>query len=102
MKEKILEVMKNTNKALTIAEIDNKLGINNIEDTKLLNDSLKELEEAGDIYRSNKDRYMIFENGPLKKGVISINKKGFGFVELEGMDDIFDLLIILMVLFKKI
>ena len=89
MKEKILEVMKNTNKALTIAEIDNKLGINNIEDTKLLNDSLKELEEAGDIYRSNKDRYMIFENGPLKKGVISINKKGFGFVEVEGMDDIF-------------
>ena len=89
MKEKILEVMKNTNKALTFEELDNKLGINNIEDTKSLTECLKELEESGDIYRSNKNRYMIFENGPLKKGIISINKKGFGFVEVEGMDDIF-------------
>ena len=89
MKERILEVLKNTNKALTLEELDVKLGIGNVDDTKLLMESLNELEESGDIYRSNKNRYMIFENGPLKKGTISINKKGFGFVEVDGYDDIF-------------
>ena len=89
MKEKILEVLNNSNKALTYEEVDNKLGISNIEDTKTLIDTLKELEESGDIYKSNKNRYMIFEHGPLKKGIINITKKGFGFVEVEGFDDIF-------------
>ena len=89
MKEKILEVLNNSNKALTYEELDSKLGINNIEDTKSLINELKELEESGDIYKSNKNRYMIFDNGPLKKGIINITKKGFGFVDIEGIDDIY-------------
>ena len=89
MREKILEILKNSNKALSIEELDNELKIDNVEDTKKLFDLLKELEESGEIYHTNKDRYMTFDKSPLKRGIIHVNKKGFGFVEVNGMEDIF-------------
>ena len=48
---------------------------------------LNELEEEGEVYHSNKNKYMIFDNGPLKKGVIRMNKKGFGFVEVNNEEE---------------
>ena len=89
MKDKVLEILKNSNKALTVEEIDDRLNLKNIEETKEFLSILNELEEAGEIYHSNKNKYMIFDNGPLKKGIIRMNKKGFGFVEVEGSEDIF-------------
>ena len=89
MKDRILEILNNSNKALTVEEIDDRLNIKSIEETKEFLSLLNELEEEGEIYHSNKNKYMIFNNGPLKKGVIRMNKKGFGFVEVEGSEDIF-------------
>ena len=89
MKDSILEILNNSNKALTVEEIDDRLNIKSIEETKKFLSLLNELEEEGEIYHSNKNKYMIFNNGPLKKGVIRMNKKGFGFVEVEGSEDIF-------------
>jgi len=89
MKDRILEILENSNKALTVEEIDDRLNIKTIDETRKFLSLLNELEEEGEIYHSNKNKYMIFNNGPLKKGVIRMNKKGFGFVEVEGSEDIF-------------
>ncbi len=89
MKEKILAILNNSNKALSIDEIDNRLQLDDVEATREFLKVLRELEEEGEIYHSNKNKYMPFDNGPLKKGILRMNKKGFGFVEVEGYEDIF-------------
>lgn len=89
MRDKILEILKNSNKALTVEDIDDRLKLKDIKETKEFLSVLNELEEEGEVYHSNKNKYMIFDNGPLKKGIIRMNKKGFGFVEVEGSEDIF-------------
>ena len=87
MRDNILNIMKNSDKALDIYEIQNLLGIDSVEEIKELSDELRSLEEETIIYHSNKDKYMLLENSHLRKGVMRANKKGFGFVEVENMDD---------------
>ena len=89
MKEKIIEVLKKARRALNYEEIDSLLNLKTIEETKEMNDSLKELEEDGEIYFSNKNKYMLFSDSNLRKGVLRVNKKGFGFVEVVGEEDVF-------------
>ena len=89
MRDTILDILKNSDKALTSIEIGNML---NIKDPTLLSELIQELNnlvEAFTIYRSNKDKYMLFENSHLKKGRLSVTKKGFGFVILDNEDDIY-------------
>ncbi len=88
MKDEILKTLKDYGRALTFEEIDSVLNISNVEQTIELQNTLKELEEAGELYHSNKDKYMLFSNSNLRKGVIRINKKGFGFVEVPGEEDL--------------
>ena len=87
MRDNILNIMKNSDKALDIYEIQNLLGIDSVEEIKELSDELRSLEDETIIYHSNKDKYMLLENSHLRKGVMRANKKGFGFVEVENMDD---------------
>ena len=89
MKEKILSILKESDKALSIDELDSALNLNTIEETKAFSDALRELEDSYEIYRSNKNRYMLLENSNLRKGILRMNKKGFGFVEVSGEEDIF-------------
>ena len=87
MRDNILNIMKNSDKALDIYEIQNLLGIDSVDEIKKLSDELRRLEEETVVYHSNKDKYMLLENSHLRKGVMRANKKGFGFVEVENMDD---------------
>ena len=89
MKEKILSILEESDKALSIDELDSALNLNTIEETKAFSDALRELEDSYEIYRSNKNRYMLLENSNLRKGILRMNKKGFGFVEVSGEEDIF-------------
>ena len=89
MKDRILDILKNSNKALTVEDIDDRLNLKDIHETKEFLSVLSELEEDGEVYHTNKNKYMLFDEGPLKKGIIRMNKKGFGFVEVEGSEDIF-------------
>ena len=89
MKDRILDILKNSNKALTVEDIDDRLNLKDINETKEFLSVLGELEEDGEVYHTNKNKYMLFDEGPLKKGIIRMNKKGFGFVEVEGSEDIF-------------
>ena len=87
MKDDIINVLKNCDRAVDIYELQDLLDIKTVDDTKLLGDNLRELEDEVVIYRSNKNKYMMLDKSHLRKGILRANKKGFGFVEVEGLDD---------------
>ena len=90
MRDNIMNVLKNADKALDVYELQDLLGIDTVEETTELMDELKKLEDEVIIYHSNKDKYMLLEDSHLKKGIMRANKKGFGFVEVEGLlDDVY-------------
>lgn len=89
MKEQILEILKNSHSALSIEEIDSLLNISSIEQTKELIELINEMEKKAELYRSNKNKYMLFSDSPYKQGILRVNKKGFGFVEMGEEEDIF-------------
>ena len=47
------------------------------------------MEEETLIYKSNKEKYMLFEGSHLLKGRLNVNKKGFGFLIVDNSDDIY-------------
>ena len=87
MKDNIINILKNTDKALSVFEIEDALGVKDVEKTKELLKELHDLEEETIVSHSNKDKYMLLENSHLRKGVMRANKKGFGFVEVDNLDD---------------
>ena len=90
MKNRIIEALKSVHRALGYEEIDSLLNIRTIEETQEMADALDELVDEGEVYRSNKDKYMLFsENSNLEKGTLVVNKKGFGFVEIPEKEDVF-------------
>ncbi len=89
MKERVIRILKSRNKALSIEELDRELKNKTIEEFQELQKVVDELVEEFVIHRTNKERYMLFEKGPLKKGYLRVNRKGFGFVDLEDEEDIF-------------
>ena len=89
MRDLVLELLKNSDKALSSIEIGNSLNLTTVSELTSLLDVLNTLEEELKIYRTKKDKYMIFENSHLLSGRISINKRGYGFVSVEGLEDDF-------------
>ena len=87
MREEIIELLGKEKRALSATEICDKLNLNTAGELKKLLDNLRILEEGYTVYRSNKDKYMLFENSHLLKGRLSVNKKGFGFVVVDGRDE---------------
>ena len=87
MREEIIELLGKEKRALSATEICDKLNLNTAGELKKLLDNLRILEEGYTVYRSNKDKYMLFENSHLLKGRLSVNKKGFGFVIVDGRDE---------------
>ena len=84
MEDKILEILKSEGKAITIFELEELLGTKNELSLEELTKILYQLEEDALIYHTNKDKYMILEDSHLKKGIMHANKRGFGFVDIEG------------------
>ena len=87
MRDDIINVLKNSDRALTIYELQDALGLQDVSDITKLSEELRKLEEDVVIYCSNKGRYMMLEDSHLRKGTLRANKKGFGFVEIENMED---------------
>ena len=87
MRDDIINILKNSNKAIDIYEIQDLLNIKSVEDTTKLSEELRKLEDEVIIYRSNKNKYMMLEDSHLKKGIMRVNKKGFGFVEVDNLED---------------
>jgi ribonuclease R len=89
VKEQVLTILKEANKALSLAEIDNLLNLKTKEEFCELQDIMKELEDDTIVYHTNKDKYILFERSHLRKGILNINKKGFGFVDTTNGEEIY-------------
>ena len=89
MEERIIELLKNTDKALSVDEINDGLGFKSVEELKQLLKVLNEMEDSLKIYRTKKNNYLLFTNSHLKLGTMIANKKGYGFVDIDGDDDVF-------------
>ena len=70
MEDKVLEILGKGDMALTIPELEAELGLSGVEDLKELLKILHTLEEDYKVYRTKKDKYMLFNNSNLK-----INRK---------------------------
>ncbi|MDD2469967.1 MAG: ribonuclease R [Bacilli bacterium] len=89
MEQTILDVLKNSKTPLTIYEINDLLGLTSVDELRELQEVLGKLEDNCDIYRSKKDRYILFEKSHLRRGRLSVHKSArFGFVEIDGSPDI--------------
>lgn len=89
LENQILDLLGRRNKALEATEISNELGKRTDSEYIEVVDALTKLVDNYEIYCSNKGRYMLFDRSPLKKGKITINRKGYGFVDLIDEEDIF-------------
>lgn len=89
MEDRILEILKRENKAYSVHELEDMLGLSSVDDLKELLKALNKMEDELVVYRSNKDKFMLFNNSHLKIGRLIGNKKGFGFVDIEGDEDVY-------------
>lgn len=89
MEEQILDILKQDNRAFTVYELNDALGLKTVDELKELLKCLNRLEDNLKIYRTKKDSYLLFNNSHLKLGTLLANKKGFGFVDIEGDEDVF-------------
>ena len=89
MEERILEILKSDNKAYEVNDLFNKLGLKSVDDFKELVKTLNKMEDNLQVYRSNKDKFMLFTNSNLKIGKLEATTKNYAFVDIEGDEDIF-------------
>ena len=90
MKEKILSALKNENKALEVMDVYNLLNFHTIDELNEVRDVLEEMQNAGEVFKTNKGKYILFENCPgVFVGKLDLNKKGFGFVVIPQEDDLY-------------
>ena len=90
MKEQVINVMSDKYEAIDVIEINDFLELTSPEDLSRLNNVLCELEKDGVVYKTKKNKYILFKNCPsLKAGILSLNKKGFGFLIVKDGDDIY-------------
>ncbi len=68
MKERILKILKEKGKSLTVFELEEELGTSNLEE---LLSVLNEMEIETSIYHTNKDKYMLFEDSHLLKRIFT-------------------------------
>lgn len=74
---------------MTVTEWAEYLGMTEEEKFNELQQTLNKLEDDILLLRSKKERYLLAEDAGVKKGILSINPKGFGFVSVEAGDDVY-------------
>ena len=89
MEEQVLKLLESDNISLSIEEIEEKLNINDVDGLKELLKILDKLENEYRIYKTRKNKYMLFNNSNLKVGRLLSTKKGYAFVDIEGDEDVF-------------
>lgn len=87
MKERMLKNLKTLANAVTVEELCEEIGSLTVEEIKEVQEILNEMVQKGEIYYTNKGKYILFENcQDIEIGKISVNPKGFGFLLLPGDD----------------
>lgn len=89
MEEIILDILKMENRAFSVQELFDKMGLQTTEQFKELLKVLNQMEDMLKVYHTKNGNYMLFNNSHLKIGKMLANKKGFGFVDIEGDEDVY-------------
>jgi len=90
MENKILEILENQNKALTLIEINDLMGLKTIDEYKMLHRIVFDLVSNGKIHKSKKDKFILMDRcSSLLTGYLHINKRGNGFVDTKYDEDTF-------------
>lgn len=88
MREKVERILEEHKKAFEINELAEMLSVKTVDGMTELSNELRNLEEIGKIYTTNKGKYMNFKHSHLKVGRLTVNEKGFGFVAIQNEPDI--------------
>ncbi len=90
MKEDLLKILDNVYEAKDIMQLNDLLNLKTSEELSDLQDVVKELVDECVLYNTKKDRYILIKNCTnLRIGKLSLNKKGFGFVNLDKEEDVY-------------
>jgi len=90
LRNTVLELLGSSQyEAMTIDELVEYLQIEGSEGFKQFVKLMVSLEDEGIVVRSKNDRYDLARDLGYYKGIISIHPKGFGFVEIDDMDDVY-------------
>ena len=89
MEDRVLELLKKEDKAYEINDIYNLLDLKTVDDFKELIKTINKLEDELKVYRTNKNKFMLFNNSNLRLGIMMATKKNYGFVDIEGDEDVF-------------
>lgn len=86
MKDKILNVLKSEQNAISTEELCSRLS-SSVEEIKMVQEILNEMVQNFEVYFTNKGKYILFENcRDIEIGEIDVHPKGFGFLLLPGDD----------------
>lgn len=88
MNEKILEVIKEQKRALSVHELETLLGLSSVNELKELLQTLNYLEENAKVYHTKKDKYMLFADSNSRVGILQVTTKGTGYVMMENGEEI--------------
>lgn len=92
LKQLILDYFKDSGvRPLSVSELEEELQMTSADQFKKLVQSLNELEYAGELVRTRRNRFGLPEKMNLIRGKIEMNKKGFAFLlpEDEHLSDIY-------------
>lgn len=85
MNEKIVSVFENNDgRALTIEELNDKLKLKGKEEVKEFTETLNKMCADGTVYYTKKNKYVLFKDSHLLKGVMSLTSTGNGFAKVDG------------------
>ena len=88
MQDKIIEIIKQEKRALSVHEIEMLLGYSTVEELKELLKTLNFMEENAMLYHTKRDKYMLFADSNSRVGVLQVTTKGTGYVLLETGEEI--------------
>lgn len=88
MNKKIIDIFKQTKESISLVRLAELLNITSENDYKMMLDTLKELENQN-LISSNHNNSSFFYLDPQKtfQGILSLNRKGFGFIRLKDEID---------------
>ena len=90
MKNNIIEYLKMYDKAKTLIEINDALGLSSVSDLQNLQNDINELVNEGIIHETKKNKYIMMDYcKSLLTGKISVAKGGYAFLLCDNAEDVF-------------
>ncbi|HET6786213.1 MAG TPA: hypothetical protein VFH18_09335, partial [Erysipelotrichaceae bacterium] len=80
-KSKLLDLLATQDKPYTVEEWMNKLNLQSTQEIEDFNRVVLQLEKEFELTYTKKNKLVLVDQSEFVKGILSINPKGFGFVD---------------------